>query len=92
MTRSRAQIDEWCKAAAPSTALRTWYHHDRQRFPEFRRRYRLELATGEHAAARRHLTELMRHRTLTLLTASREPATSEAGVLAELLAEGLLSP
>ena len=36
MTRSRARIDEWCKAAAPSTALRTWYHHDPQRFAEFR--------------------------------------------------------
>jgi len=92
MTRSRAQIDEWCKNVAPSTALRTWYHHDPQRFAEFRRRYRLELDTGVQAAARRHLAELMKHRTLTLLTASREPATSEAAVLAELLGESLHEP
>jgi uncharacterized protein YeaO (DUF488 family) len=92
MTRSRARIDEWCKAAAPSTALRTWYHHDPQRFAEFRGRYRRELDAGEQATARRHLAELMRHRTLTLLTASREPATSEAGVLAERLVERLHGP
>jgi uncharacterized protein YeaO (DUF488 family) len=85
MSKPRAKIDEWCRDIAPSTALRRWYAHDPQRFTEFRRRYRRELATGEQADALLHLTELADGRTLTLLTASRDPAISEAMVLAELL-------
>ena len=88
MSRSRAEIDEWCRDIAPSTALRRWYGHDPQRFTEFRRRYRHELGTGEQAAALLHLTELTDGRTLTLLTASRDPTISEAVVLAELLEQG----
>lgn len=85
MTRARAEIDEWCKQAAPSTALRKWYRHDPRRFAEFRRRYRLELETGEQASALRHLQMLATERVLTLLTANKDPATSEAVVLAERL-------
>jgi uncharacterized protein YeaO (DUF488 family) len=92
MSKPRAQIDEWCRDVAPSTALRRWYAHDRQRFTEFRRRYRLELATGEHAAALSQLAERSRGRTLTLLTASRDPAISEAAVLAEFLDESPRRP
>jgi uncharacterized protein YeaO (DUF488 family) len=85
MSKNRAEIDEWYRDIAPSTALRRWYAHDPQRFTEFRRRYRLELATGEQAAALLHLATLAQGRTVTLLTASRDPAISEAVVLAELL-------
>ena len=85
MSKNRAEIDEWCRDIAPSTALRRWYAHDPQRFTEFRRRYRRELTAGEQATALLHLTELANGRTLTLLTASRDPAISEAMVLAKLL-------
>jgi uncharacterized protein YeaO (DUF488 family) len=88
MSKPRAEIDEWCRDIAPSTVLRRWYGHDPQRFTEFRRRYRHELATGAQAAALLHLTELADGRALTLLTASRDPAISEAAVLAELLEQG----
>jgi uncharacterized protein YeaO (DUF488 family) len=67
MSKTRAQIHEWCRDIAPSTALRRWYGHDAQRFTLL------------------HLSELADGRTLTLLTASRDPAISEAVVLAELL-------
>ena len=43
MTKEKAELDEWCKTIAPSTELRTWYHHDPQRFTEFTRRYHDEL-------------------------------------------------
>ncbi|MGQ0716348.1 MAG: DUF488 domain-containing protein [Pseudonocardiales bacterium] len=87
LTKSRAEIDEWCKQVAPSTALRKWYSHDPQRFAEFRRRYRAELAAGEHTTALAHLRELATDPTLTLLTASKDPAISQAADLAELLQE-----
>jgi uncharacterized protein YeaO (DUF488 family) len=87
MSKSRADIGEWCKQVAPSTALRKWYSHDPQRFAEFRRRYRVELAVGEQATALAHLRELATDGALTLLTASKDPLISEAAVLAELLQE-----
>jgi uncharacterized protein YeaO (DUF488 family) len=72
MRKSKAEIDEWCKEVAPSTELRKWYSHDPQRYAEFRRRYRLELETGEQALTLRHLRELTKDRTVTLLTRIRE--------------------
>jgi uncharacterized protein YeaO (DUF488 family) len=54
-------------------------------FPEFRQRYRTELSTGDAAEAVQCLRRLARERTLTLLTASRDSATSNATVLAEVL-------
>jgi len=87
LTHANAGLDEWCKQIAPSTELRRWYSHDPRRFTEFRRRYRRELAGPEPAAALAHLKELARGRPLTLLTASKDVAISEATVLAELIDE-----
>ncbi|MEU5719334.1 DUF488 family protein [Streptomyces sp. NPDC020403] len=85
LTKAKADLDEWCKQVAPSTQLRTWYHHDPDRFEEFGRRYRSELDDPERAEALAHLRELAQGRTLTLLTATKQPEISEAEVLAELL-------
>lgn len=97
MTKDRAQLDEWCQAVAPSTALRTWYRHDPDRFAEFTRRYHAELDDpgpdgGARAAALAHLRELAEQGPVTLLTATRRPELSEAAVLADLLADLLADP
>jgi len=86
MTKARAALDEWCKDVAPSHELRTWYGHQPDRFEEFARRYRLELEEPGRAGALAHLRDLARDGPVTLLTATREPAISEAAVLAPLLA------
>jgi uncharacterized protein YeaO (DUF488 family) len=85
VSKARAAINEWCKEIAPSTPLRTWYHHDPDLFDEFTRRYLEELREPEAAAAVTHLQGLAAHSTLTLLTATKFPNISEAAVLAELL-------
>lgn len=85
LTKERADLHEWCKAIAPSTELRKWYHHDPQRFTEFARRYRQELTEPERAEALAHLRMLAKDRNLTLLTASKAVDISEATVLAEML-------
>jgi uncharacterized protein YeaO (DUF488 family) len=87
MTKARAALDEWCKDVAPSHELRTWYGHQPDRFEEFARRYRLELEDPRRAGALAHLRDLARDGPVTLLTATREPAISEAAVLAPLLAD-----
>lgn len=85
ISKERAHLDEWCKTVAPSTQLRTWYGHDPDRFEEFSRRYRAELAIGEAAEALEHLKTLAHHGTLTLLTATKQVDISQAAVLVEVL-------
>jgi uncharacterized protein YeaO (DUF488 family) len=85
LSKARAHLDEWCKQVAPSTALRTWYGHDPERYDEFTRRYRAELDEPEHVAALAHLRELAAAGPLTLLTATKRSDISQAAVLAEML-------
>jgi uncharacterized protein YeaO (DUF488 family) len=85
LTKARAALTEWCKEVAPSTELRRWYGHDPARFEEFARRYRAELDEPGPAAALRHLADLADDGPLTLLTATKNPDTSEAAVLAALI-------
>jgi len=85
LTKAQAGLSEWCKPVAPSTALRTWYGHDPERFEEFARRYREELTEPDRAEALAHLRELAANGTLTLLTATRDPDISAAAVLGALL-------
>lgn len=92
LAKAKASFDEWCKQIAPSTELRRWYGHDPALFPEFRRRYHRELTSAERAAALAHLRELARQRPLTLLTASKDVAISEATVLAELIEQSPSPP
>ena|ERR1039458_2819602 len=85
LSKEKADLHEWCKPVAPSTALRKWYGHDPERFEEFGRRYRAELEQPERAEAVQHLRDLAKQRNLTLLTATKRADISEAVVLAELL-------
>ena len=85
VSKTRAQLDEWCKDIAPSTELRKWYRHDPTLFDEFSRRYRDELTEPHRADALAHLQLLAKKQTLTLLTATKDADLSEAAVLAELV-------
>jgi uncharacterized protein YeaO (DUF488 family) len=84
LTKDKARLDLWFKQVAPSTELRKWYSHDPERFEEFGRRYREELK-DERAQALKHLRELARSGTLTLLTATKHAEISDAAVLADLI-------
>jgi uncharacterized protein YeaO (DUF488 family) len=83
VSRERARLDEWARELAPSSELRKWFHHDPERFAEFRSRYREELRE------RRPLLEELRRRArdepVTLLYAARDREHNDAVVLEELL-------
>jgi uncharacterized protein YeaO (DUF488 family) len=79
--KSEAGLDEWLKDVAPSTELRRWYGHAPDRFEEFARRYRAELARPPAAAAVEHLLELSRTGEVVLMTATRDIDHSGARVL-----------
>jgi uncharacterized protein YeaO (DUF488 family) len=75
-----ARIDQWAKELAPSDELRRWFGHDPERFDEFARRYRDELAAHEDA-----LDALRERGTVTLVFGARDAEHSNAAVLAPLL-------
>jgi len=85
LSKEAARLDEWLKAVAPSDELRKWYGHDPAKSTEFRVRYQAELAEPEPAAALAHLRELAGAGPLTLLTATKDLAYSQAEDLAEIL-------
>jgi uncharacterized protein YeaO (DUF488 family) len=87
LSKKRAKLDEWEKELAPSTELRTWFGHEPSRFPEFRRRYIVELRRK-----RQRLTELRRRGrqgTLTLVYSAHDTEHNDAVVLADVLRRGL---
>ena len=85
VSKERARLDEWARELAPSTELRTWFGHDPERFAEFERRYRTELAA--HSGKLDELRRRARHGTLTLVYAARDEEHNDAVVLAEVLRE-----
>ena len=44
ISKEKAKIDLWLKSVAPSSDLRKWFGHVPERFPEFTKRYKAELA------------------------------------------------
>ncbi|WP_067429484.1 DUF488 domain-containing protein [Nocardioides jensenii] len=78
-------LDDWNKDVAPSTALRKWFGHDPERFEEFRRRYLAELEDDPGRSAMARIRESVTGERLTLVTATKDVAHSQAAVLAGLL-------
>jgi uncharacterized protein YeaO (DUF488 family) len=87
LTKAALRLDLWPRQLAPSTELRKWYGHKPQLFAEFRRRYRRELAG--HKDDLDALRALIKSRSATLVTATREIGLSHAEVFREVLEGGL---
>lgn len=84
MTREAARIDLWLRDIAPGTALRKWFAHDPAKWPEFKRRYREELAGKPELMAQIRNLE-REHGTVTLLFAARDREHNQAIALLEFL-------
>jgi uncharacterized protein YeaO (DUF488 family) len=81
--KEKAEVARWMKEIAPSSELRQWFGHDPERWPEFRRRYAMELR--QHAAELEELRGLAREDTLTLVFSARDEEHNDAVVLREVL-------
>jgi uncharacterized protein YeaO (DUF488 family) len=88
VAKARAAVDEWAKDVAPSTELRRWYGHEPDRFDEFARRYRAELADPAAADAVDRLRQQAARGPVTLVTATRDVERSGARVLRDVLVDG----
>ena len=83
VSKADARLDEWARELAPSDGLRRWFGHDPERFEEFARRYRDELAA--HGDALEALRTRARRGTVTIVFGARDAEHSNAAVLAPLL-------
>jgi|SRR5579863_5302971 len=84
LTKIRAKADLWLKEIAPSDALRKWFGHEAEKWPEFEKRYRAELSKkkdllGEIAKLEKE------HGTITLVYGRNDPKQNQAVMIAEEL-------
>ena len=83
VSKAEARLDEWFKEIAPSAELRTWFGHDPDRWDEFRRRYRAELAG--HPEILKDLRRRAREGPITLVYSARDEAHNDALVLRDVI-------
>jgi uncharacterized protein YeaO (DUF488 family) len=84
LTKERARVDLWMKEIAPSDALRKWYGHEPEKWPEFEKRYRAELAKKKELLAEIERLE-KEHGKVTLLFGRKDEKQNQAVVLASIL-------
>lgn len=88
LTKERAALSAWLKELAPSEELRKSFCHVPERWDDFVRRYRAELAAPDKAALLAELAEKARTGTVTLLYSAKDEERNNAVVLKTVL-EGM---
>lgn len=83
ISKEDARLDEWLKTIAPSTELRKWFNHDPEKFEEFAKRYKTELADREEVVE--SLLNIAQQQQITLLFAAKDEVHNHAVVLKEFL-------
>jgi uncharacterized protein YeaO (DUF488 family) len=83
VSKDAAGLDEWMKAAAPSTALRKSFHDGELSWVEFRRLYLSELKG--HRAELRRLAERSAREHVTLVFSASDEERNNAVVLKQYL-------
>ena len=84
LKKTDAELACWMKEVAPSPRLRQWFHHDPERFGEFRARYETELKKNP---AVEDLRVLGKKKRVTLVYGARDPKVNHAAVLLSFLSK-----
>ncbi len=90
LTKEKLRVDSWMRAIAPSAPLRKWYGHKPEKWEEFRRRFRAELAKSPRKELLQELVTRARKEKVTLVFGARDAERSNATVIAEMLRERLV--
>lgn len=85
VSKEKAEVAVWLKDVGPSTDLRKWFNHEPEKWPEFRERYRKELATNP--AFKELETLASTNQIVTLVYSAHDEDRNQAVVLKELLDE-----
>lgn len=85
VSKQQANLDDWLRDIAPSSELRRWFNHRPDRWNEFQRRYRRQLARKQE------MVEDLRARakagTVTLLYSARNTSHNQAIALKAYIEE-----
>ncbi len=88
ISKVKANLDEWDKTVAPSSELREWFGHEGEKFPEFEKKYRVELEHNQDAAQfAKHVKELLKTSNVTLLYGAKNETCNQAVVLKDWIME-----
>ncbi len=91
LSKDKLKIDRWEKVLAPSDDLRKWFGHEAEKWDEFKRRYREELATPESSRILDELATASERGNITLVYGTKDTEHSNARVLQELIGERIPS-
>ena len=81
--KTSLKLDGWLKEVAPSSELRAWFHHEPDKWSEFKRRYFAEL--NADPAAWQPLAEAAKQGIVTLIFSAHDAEHNNAVALAEYL-------
>ncbi len=81
VSKAKAKLDLWAKDVAPSSELREWYAHDVSKWPEFKKKYLIELRSNPAVS---ELKSQLKG-PVTFVYATRDSEHSGAMVLKEFL-------
>lgn len=84
MAKRNAKLDAWHKDLAPSSELRRWFGHDRERWADFYKAYEKELDNSDPELFK-ELSQHAENEGLTLLFAARDTECNNAVVLKHYL-------
>lgn len=87
LSKGSAAVDEWRRDLAPIHELRRWYGHQPDRWEEFSRRYREELAAACMNDELANLARRAEKEDITLVYAAQNPVYSHAKALAKFINE-----
>lgn len=83
LTKAQANADVWLKEVGPSSDLRKWFNHEPDKWPEFKRRYAVELKANPAFTELRQLVD--DSAAVTLVYGAKDTERNQAVVLKELL-------
>lgn len=87
MKKEALKMEAWLKNVAPSADLRNWFAHDPLKWPEFQKRYQVELKANE--AEWQPILDAAKEGDVTLLYSAHDTEHNNALVLQSFLEKRL---
>ncbi|PAK78879.1 DUF488 domain-containing protein [Lentilactobacillus parakefiri] len=88
ISKVNAKLDVWEKEIAPSKELRTWFSHDPEKFPDFKKKYIAELdANPETKDFIKLISDQLKDSNVILLYGAKDRENNQAVVLQQYLTD-----
>ena len=86
--KQKAQFQSWHKELAPSSELRKWFNHEADKWPEFQKKYKVELSNNKEAL-QALIQEVKLHPVVTLIFAAKDEKHNNAVVLRTVILDNI---